>query len=214
MGVSIYVMPLGRYLTRGFRTTWDLRRDLAGGKEGFRLGPDVIEQGPPPTRGLDEASAQEWMGSFRCSLRRRGVEPTWNEDGAVLLAISLSYASFGRIADIAGRLAGRVRFPHLADPMCPFWLPLRIPRPLEIPDPAGEGDPMKVLSSIDAGEELRRMLDLLAGDPRAEEVSGLPPRAVLTGSLAEYDADVRVVQEVLGAAACSAQSRLPLILEA
>jgi hypothetical protein len=107
-----------------------------------------------------------WLDRFKAGLAKRGVEGDWDEGGEVLDARSFSYHGFARIGDSAGRLAGRVRWVQIADPFQPFWVPLRFHAPLEIPDPAGGDEPVTVVSSVAALEELTRLRDLTEGEDR------------------------------------------------
>ena len=196
MGVSVYVMPFTRYLTGRFKTTWETRSELAG--ERARLSP---------------SQAAAWLDRFKAALREKFVEPAWEDAGEALHALTLSYASFGRIAGLAGRHAGRARFPHMADPLRPFWIPARFPRPLELRDPAGGDEPVTVLSSPEAREELTRLRALHDEDPRSREMENLPPGSALTGSLADYGAERTVLASMLHAATLSVDARVPVIVE-
>lgn len=212
MGVSIYVMPLTRYLTGRFKTTWENRSETAGGVPGFRLTGRGIEA-PPESSRLSPAEAVAWVDRLKASLRERYVEPEWLEEGEVLHAGTLSYSSFASVSDLAGRYAGRARFIHMADPLCPFWLPARFPRPLRLRDPAGGDDPITVLSSVEAREEITRLAAFHQEDSRAREIESLPNGSVIRGSLADYEGERRVLRHVLDAATLSVERRVPLIIE-
>jgi hypothetical protein len=107
-----------------------------------------------------------WIDRFKAGLAKRGVEGDWDETAELLAARTFSYSGFARIGDAAGRLAGRVRWAQIADPFAAFWVPLRFHAPLEIPDPAGGDQAVRVMSSIAALEELTRLRDLTEGEDR------------------------------------------------
>jgi hypothetical protein len=111
-------------------------------------------------------SMEGWLDRFKAGLAKRGIEGDWDETSELLAARTFSYHGFARIGDAAGRLAGRVRWAQIADPFRPFWVPLRFHAPLEIPDPAGGDEPVTVMSSVSALEELIRLRDLTEGEDR------------------------------------------------
>jgi hypothetical protein len=115
---------------------------------------------------LSRWASPAWLDAFKAGLARRGVVGDWDEEAGILAATTFSQEGFARIGDAAGRLAGRVRWMQIADPLRPFWVPLRFPVPLEIPDPAGGEEPVDVLSAPSALEELVRLRDLTEGEDR------------------------------------------------
>ena len=131
----------------------------------------------------------DWLRRFKAGLAARGIDGDWDESSETLAAVTFSYHGFARIGDAAGRLAGRVRWAQIADPFQPFWVPLRFHAPLEIPDPAGGDEPVTVLSSVAALEELTRLRDLCEGEDRD------------------------VVEALRGAVEIAVRARVPLILE-
>ena len=138
---------------------------------------------------LSRWATPDWLGRFKAGLARRGVVGDWDESAEVLAAVTFSQEGFARIGDAAGRLAGRVRWMQIADPLQPFWIPLRFPVPVEIPDPAGGDEPVTVLSAVSALEELVRLRDLSEGEDR------------------------RVVEALAGAVETSVWARVPLVVE-
>lgn len=212
MGVSLYVMPLGRYLTRRFKTTWETRAELAGGAPGFQILPEG-PRAPAREKGLSAEAAAAWLERFRASLSKRMIEPAWDEEADVLFAGTMSYGAFSRPGHLAGRFSTRARFVHLTDPLRPFWLPLRFPRPLDLPDPAGGDEPVSVLSSLEAREELLRMSAFLQEDPRVREIEELPSDSSVTGSLADFQSELESLRLILHAATLSVERRVPLIVE-
>jgi hypothetical protein len=131
----------------------------------------------------------EWLDRFKAGLAKRGVEGDWDETSEVLAARTFSYHGFARIGDAAGRLAGRVRWAQIADPFQPFWVPLRFHAPLKIADPSGGDEPVTVMSSIAALEELIRLSDLTEGEDR------------------------HVVDALKSAVEISVRARVPIVLE-
>lgn len=115
---------------------------------------------------LSRWASAEWLQGFKAGLAKRGVEGDWDETSELLAARTFSYHGFARIGDAAGRLAGRVRWAQIADPFQPFWVPLRFHAPLTIADPAGGEEPVTVMSSVAALEELTRLRDLIEGEDR------------------------------------------------
>ncbi len=111
-------------------------------------------------------SSEGWVDRFKAGLAKRGVEGDWDETSELLAALTFSHEGFARIGSAAGRLAGRVRWAQISDPFQPFWVPLRFHAPLRIPDPAGGEEPVTVLSSVAALEELIRLRDLTEGEDR------------------------------------------------
>ena len=130
-----------------------------------------------------------WLDRFKAGLAKRGVEGDWDETSEMLAALTFSYDGYARIGDAAGRLAGQVRWVQIADPFQPFWVPLRFHAPLRIADPSGGDEPVTVVSSVAALEELTRLRDLTEGEDR------------------------RVVESLREAVEIAVRARVPLVVE-
>lgn len=205
MGVSLYVMPLRTYLTGRFKTTWAIRREQAGGLDGFYMTSEGAVAAPPPRKGLAPADAEAVVARLQAALGGA----SWDESAEALSATTMSYGALGSVCD----LAGRGPFRMLRDLLQPYWLPVDFDAAREIPDPRGGTEPLTVLSSVAVRRELDAALALLAADERSNALRSLPAGSAVPGELAGFAALLRSAGHVRAIAALSESSRVPVVVE-
>lgn len=210
MGVSIYVMPLTRYLTGSFRTTWEGKIELAGGEPGFLLTPEGVKDGPPERRRLPVDEVRRYLESLQGEV----AFPCESEEGEALSAVSMSYSAFGGVVESAGRHgAGRnlslVR--ALGDVF--FWLPAEFEGLRELPDPFDDERVIGVASAAGLARGLGVLEECLDRDPRREELESLPEGSLLTGFLFEYYERRETVRLLRRLAGQALDHGLPVIVE-
>ncbi len=210
MGISIYVMPLTRYLTGAFRTTWDRKVELAGGKQGFLITPEGMRPGPPERPRLVDEAVRRVLEAVDV----QAAFPRDDESREAVSAVSMSYGSIGDVVVAAGRY-GVDRDLGLVAALGEIflWLPADFEGIREVSDPFDDESVVSVASVLRLARQLEALDGCLDRDPRQEELESMPEGTVLTGFLGEFSSRRGVVRTLRRLAGEAADHRLPMIVE-
>src|SRR5581483_8298140 len=158
---------------------------------------------------------QAALAAFRERLSTFIVSPLeWDEGSAFRHASAMGYGSFGRACERARQWAYRTNLPRLQVLVPPqVWLPVPFEPTLRAAAPWDPDAEIGVVSSQGLDSEFGRMAALLEQDPRAEEWRALPPGAILTGPLAEFDGERSTLRHLRKIVGLSLEHRVPVIGE-
>lgn len=211
MGVSIYVMPLRTWLSGDFRTTWELREEVAG-KPGLQLTPEGIADAPDP-RESDE-DVLPLVEEFRQRLSAFVTAPLdWDEEAEFRSATTMSYGSYGNPRSRAQQWTYRMSLPRLQAMEAPqIWLPVPFEPTIRIAAPWDEEGEVRVVSSAGLASELDRLSRLMDEDPLMEELKA-SEGGIVSAPVAEFDDQLDSIRQLRRIAESSLRHRLPVIVE-
>jgi hypothetical protein len=184
--VTVYLMPLGTWLTGSFLTTW------GQGKES--------RWSPGPRRSEDEARRD--LEDFKDQLERfLAGRPDWDESGPPRAATVFSAEAFERPFFQARRWSYRKRMDRLCSLELPqIWLPVDFDPVFHLPAPWAPEGRVHVASALSLGRELRRFSSELPDE--------LPEEA-----LRELAESFSIARRLEALASAAVEHRVPAIVE-